>query len=122
MVDASILLAFPWTFLHFAAMFAFGLTSVETFALYLVASFIITNVLVGLLNSREYLINKLRFSLYVCAVVVPVVFKVALFAVRLCRSIYLSMADPILAYASHIKPKLLGDASKDTPHCWETRD
>lgn len=85
MVESSILLAVPWTFLHFAAMFAFGVTSVESLGLYLVASFAITNVLVSLLKSCEYNVNKLRFILYACAVLVPVVFGVAFIEVKLAQ-------------------------------------
>lgn len=121
MVDSSILLAVPWTFLHFAAMLVFGVTSVESFALYLVASFVITNVLVSLLKSCEYNINKLRFILYACAVLVPVVFGVAFLAVSLRKSAYPGMADPIISFVGHTKPNLLG-VRKDTPYCCDTHD
>jgi|688.fasta_scaffold02726_8 hypothetical protein len=110
MLCSSITFAVTWTVLHFAAMFACDVSSVETFVKYLIVSFVITNVVLTTVSSREYFVNKLRYTLYACSVLVPVVYWILFSAIR-CFQVY---SDPYGQFSEVFIGKLLADGRNDT--------
>ena len=116
MVDSSIMYAITWTVLHFAAMFAVDLThvtSMEACVKYLIMSFVITNVLLSTVSTHEYFVNKLRYTLYACSVLVPVVYWIIFSIIRYTRPA-LSIKDVNNQFSELLLAELLSDTQQHT--------
>ena len=114
MVDSSVMYAITWTVLHVAAMFAVDLThvtSVEACVKYLIVSIVITNVLLSTVSTHEYFVNKLRYTLYACSILVPLIYWIVLSAIRYTRP-YFSIKDLNTQFSELLLAELLSDTRK----------